>query len=930
MDSERWRQIEELYHRALERTPEERSAFVESACHDDHDLQREVQSLLDRSDRAESFLETSALAVTAANLSPGASLGPYQILGLLGVGGMGKVYKAHDTRLGRTVAIKILNEHSRRLEREASAASALNHPNIVTLHDIGHDGDLHYLVMEYVPGDSLARLITPKGLPLAEAISYCTQIANALSAAHAAAVTHRDLKPANVIVTPHGQVKVLDFGLAKVTGRAPSSQTEMLTQESVLTATGAVLGTGAYMSPEQASARPLDYRTDIFSLGVMLYEMVAGRRPFRGTSQVETLHAIINDPFPPLAKQPPEFDEILEKALAKDPKDRYQSAADLGLDLRRFQRARETKSLPSMRATAVAPRRHIRVALAAAILVVIAGAGWWLGRGSTANPDENPLANAQFTRFTDFPGSEWDAAISPDGKFVAFLSDRDGPFDIFLGRVGAASFLNLTQGREQDLGWALRVVGFSGDGSQVWLHDSDPASSVRTMPLTGGEPRVFLGKRSQNVAWSRDGARLAYHTSDPGDPIFVADPTGANAHQIYVDQTGVHNHFPAWSPDGMWLYFVHGIPSANEMDLWRISSVGGTPERLTSHHSYVGYPTPIDQQTVLYVARGGDGSGPWLWALDVGRKLTRRVSFGLEKYTSVAASSDGRRLVATVANPVANLWSVPIGDRPVEERDVKPFPVPTVRALMPRFGEKTLFYLSSRGMGDGLWRYRDGKANEVWNGADGALLEAPAISVDGRRVAFVLRRKGKLRLQVETSDGTEPQVLADDLDVQGAACWSPDNKWIATGGRDARGAGLFKIPVDSGPAVRLVTGLALNPVWSPDGSLIAYAGANVGEYAPLLGVSPEGTQINLPEVKLNRDGERIRFLPNGKGLVFMQGQRGSQDFWLLDLATKKTKPLTHLNNPSTMRTFDITGDSKQIVFDRLRENSDIVLIDLPR
>jgi len=290
---------------------------------------------------------------------------------------------------------------------------------------------------------------------------------------------------------------------------------------------------------------------------------------------------------------------------------------------------------------------------------------------------------------------------------------------------------------------------------------------------------------------------------------------------------------------------------------------------------------------------------------------------------------DCRRLVATVANPTANLWTAPISDRIADERDVKPYPVPTVRALMPRFGEGSLFYLSSRGMGDGLWRYRDGKAQEVWNGADGALLEPPAVSFDGRHVAFVLRRKGKLRLHVETEDGTEPQAVAENLDVQGTACWSPDGRWLATGGTDAGGAGLFKVPVDGGPPVRLATGLALNPVWSPDGSVIAYAGPNVGEYAPLLAVRPDGTRIDLPAIKLHRDGERIRFLPNGRGLVFMQGQEESQDFWLLDIAASKSRTLTRLNNRSTTRTFDITRDSKQVVFDRLRENSDIVLIDLP-
>src|SRR5262249_25863057 len=455
MDSERWRKIEEFYHRALERPSEERGAFVQQACRGDIDLQREVESLLERADKVDSFLETSVLNSTPRPLKPGAALGPYEVLGLLGAGGMGKVYKARDVRLGRTVAIKILNERFTRLEREARAASALNHPNIVTLHDIAkHDG-VDYLVMEYVPGESLDKLISRKGLPISDAITYTTQIASALSAVHAVNVTHRDLKPANVIVTPQGQVKILDFGLAKVIELTPGSEGETPTQDSVLThaGTGTVVGTGSYMSPEQASARPLDHRTDIFSLGVMLYQMVAGQRPFKGKTTIETLHAIINQPFPPLARQPPEFDEILAKALAKDPKDRYQNAADLGLDLRRFQRARETKSLPSMRSGVDGPKVLIRFAIAAALLVVFAaGAGWWVGHSAATTSIENPLANAQFTRFTDFPGSEWDAAISPDGKFVAFLSDRDGPIDIFLSRVGAGSFLNLTQGKE-NLGW---------------------------------------------------------------------------------------------------------------------------------------------------------------------------------------------------------------------------------------------------------------------------------------------------------------------------------------------------------------------------------------------------------------------------------------------------------------------------------------------
>jgi Tol biopolymer transport system component len=286
-------------------------------------------------------------------------------------------------------------------------------------------------------------------------------------------------------------------------------------------------------------------------------------------------------------------------------------------------------------------------------------------------------------------------------------------------------------------------------------------------------------------------------------------------------------------------------------------------------------------------------------------------------------------VVATVANPTAGLWSVSILDRPAGEPDVKPFAVPAVRALAPRFGGGSLFYLSSRGTGDGLWRLRDGQGLEVWKGSEGALLEPAAVSPDGRRVAVVLRRLRKLSLEIVSADGSASQALTQSIDVRGAPDWSPDAKWIVTGGSDARGPGLFKIPVDGGAPIRLVEGPAVNPAWSPDGNLIVYAGLNVGLHAPLRAVRPDGTAVDLPPLMMRNEGERYRFMPDGKSLVYMLGFSSSQDFWLLDLATKITRQLTRLTDQGAMRTFDVTPDGKQIVFDRLRENSDVVLIDLP-
>jgi Tol biopolymer transport system component len=369
------------------------------------------------------------------------------------------------------------------------------------------------------------------------------------------------------------------------------------------------------------------------------------------------------------------------------------------------------------------------------------------------------------------------------------------------------------------------------------------------------------------------------------------------------------------------------------MNVWRVRPSGGTPEQLTALRAAANHLAPIDPRTLLYVARAEDGSGPWLWSLDVETKVTRRVTFGLEHYSSVSASRDGRRVVATVANRTATLWQVPLLDRQAEDRDVQPYLLPSARAFSPRFGRTSLFYLSGQGAGDGLWRFQDGNSFEVWKADNDSLSEPPAVSPDGTRVATIVRQEGKLRLSIMSADGTNARTLAPSITVQssgghGSADWSPDGAWIVAAGTDVQGSGLYKIPVDGGAPVRLVSGQVINPVWSPDGSLIVYGGPAVGGRVPLLGVRPDGTSVELPDVRTGLGGAH-RFLPNGTGLIYSPRSQ-SRDFWLFDLATKKTRPLTQLSDHGALSAFDITPDGKEIVFDRLRDNSEIVLIDLPK
>jgi Tol biopolymer transport system component len=646
------------------------------------------------------------------------------------------------------------------------------------------------------------------------------------------------------------------------------------------------------------------------------------------------------DPAPIAADLSPALARIVSRCLEKTREMRFQSARDLAFGLEVL--SDTSAAAATAAATGVSIPRRWRTALGVAVVVlsVLAAAASWLARGTAPPSVGNPLANASFSRVTNWPGTEGAAEISPDGKFVAFIADKDGQFDIWLSQIGTDSFTNLTQDLPSLVGprsdSLLRRLGFSGDGMEIWSNFSgDDRARKMIMPMTGGARRAFLEEGANAVSWSPDGARLVYLKDDNGDALFVADGKGGDARQIRTEgmnDQGMHNHNPVWSPDGQWIYFVHGEDPTVAADIFRVRASGGTPEQLTHQNAAVNLLAPLDARTLLYVAPADDRQGPWLWALDVATKVTRRVSSGLERYTSVAASRDGRRVVATVANPTVSLWRVPMRDREAGDHDIAPYPVPTDRALAPRFGGTSLFYLSARGTGDGLWRIQDGQALEVWKGVNGALSEPAAVSRDGSRVAVVIRRAGKGHLTMMSADGTSPRTLAESVDVQGAAGqgsadWSPDGAWIVTGGSDAQGAALFKIPVDGSAPVRLVSGRAVNPVWSPDGSLIVYVGAFVAGQGQLLGVRPDGAPVELPHQRVRQGG--YRFLADGKSLVYLP-HSGSLDFWLLDLGAKTTRQLTRLSNQGNLRNFDVTPDGKEIVFDRSRENSDVVLIDLPK
>jgi len=947
MTPERYQKIAEIYRAALELKPEERSAFLAEACRDNSALREEVESLLAYQDKSGTFIDRPAVELAAealANEGPvawiGEKINQYEIISLIGRGGMGEVYCARDKRLGRDVAFKVLPaafsgdaDRLRRFEQEAQAAGKLNHPNVLTVYAVDVHRGMPYIVTELLDGEDLRAQLNHGAVPVRRAIGYAQQIAQGLAAAHAKGIVHRDLKPENIFVSSDGRIKILDFGLAKL--KPPQVVgSSIQTMPGPMTEPGVVMGTVGYMAPEQVRGQEIDARADIFALGVILHEMLSGTRPFSGASSVEVLNAILKEETPDLsegnAKISPVLARVVGRCLEKNPEQRFQSASDLGFALDALLAASTSSTSRDRGRAATTPQTKLRLAtiLVVAALTVAAGIfGWSLYR--TDYSLQNPLANAQFTLLTDFPGMESDAAISADGNAVAFLSDRDGPIDIWVGYVGAGQFNNLTKGRVLDIkNPEVRDLEISRDGSQIyfWMRQPGQVTGIWTVPTLGGALRPYLD--GPESALSPDGKQIVYHTNADGDPMFVAAANERVGKQIYVGERGIHCHFQIWSPDGAYIYFVRGYPPS-EMDIWRIRPNGGNPERITFVNAHIAYPVFLNERTLLYVARAEDGTGPWLYSMDVERRVPHRISFGVERYTSIAITADRRRLVATVANPEAGLWRLPISDGVLDDSAARHLSLPTVRGLSPRIGSEYMLYLSSKGGDDGIWKLADGTAVELWNASLGRVLEGPAISPDGRRIAFTARKSGRNRLYLMNADGTRLTELGTSLNIRGAPTWPPVGEWVTVLADNGKSTGLFKVPTDTGTPVQLFNGLAQNPVWSPDGSFLIYSDVETGTAFRLRGMTADGKPFAIPELVLSRGSNRFVFLPGRRELVVLKGEFWHKNFWLVDSVTGQQRQLTNFGREFLLGDFDISADGKEILFSRTKENSNIVLIDLP-
>jgi Tol biopolymer transport system component len=544
----------------------------------------------------------------------------------------------------------------------------------------------------------------------------------------------------------------------------------------------------------------------------------------------------------------------------------------------------------------------------------------------------NPIEEVRFQALTDFDGTEQAAAISRDGKFVAFLSNRDGHPDVWITQPGSGQFHNLTKGSAPELiNPSVRVLGFSPDGSLVTFWVRKPAGEIGiwAVPTLGGPARPYR-ERVAEFDWSHDGSRIAYHPAASGDPLFVSDGTMQPGGPIFTAPGGLHSHFPLWGPEDRFIYIVYGaLP--DELDIWRIKPTGGMPERITSHKGRVSHPVLLNRRTLMYLASDPDGSGPWLYSIDVERRIPHRLTFGPDRYTSLAATTDGKRLVVTRASPKSSLWRTRVSDS-----DAQPLPPARINltqaaAFSPRLGPNFLIFVSSAGASESIWKQANGSDTELWRGEGAQITGSPGISPDGGQIAFSVRQHSRTLLYVMQSDGTNARVVSDSLELRGSPAWTPNGRSITFAANDHGAPHLYQVPTDGAPPTPFLHDYSVDPAWQPSGRYVAYSGPDIGTTFSVKAAMPDGLAYSLLRLTtLTRGARHLKFLSEGRGLAFLRGEIEHKDLWLVDPETGAERQLTNLPGDFNIRDFDISPDGREVVFERVEERSDIVLLDLAR
>jgi eukaryotic-like serine/threonine-protein kinase len=764
-------------------------------------------------------------------LHPGTVLSHYRIVSRIGAGGMGEVYRAHDVQLGRSVALKILppelvddSDRVRRFEQEAKAASALSHPHIVTIHEIGRvtaEGEgrpFHFIAMELVEGRTLRELLATD-IPLRDLVEILSQAADALAKAHAAGIVHRDLKPENIMVTGEGYAKVLDFGLAKLVESPSGSSSESAVTLRKQTTEGVVLGTPAYMSPEQVRGQKIDHRSDIFSFGGVLYEAITRRRPFQADTKFDVLHQIVRQEPRPLNELAPtapgELRRLVRRCLAKDPERRYQSMKDIALELRDIAQEFDSFSFAvPPRPTTAARGRAWWPAAALALVAAAAGFGVAGFRRSSQAPEPNTsIVPARMTQLTRTSGVETQPRISPDGNFIVYVSDRDGDEDIYLQRLGGFNAINLTQRSDED----DNAPAISPDGNHIAFRSERDGGGIFIMGATGESVRR-LTDFCFDPSWSPAGDRIACTTVRIDNPLskggvshlwIVSVATGEGRQLGEFDAVQA-----AWSPNGDRIAFWSNRGQGSQRDIFTVDANGGTPIAVTDDEPADWAPAWSHDGRHLYFSstRGGTMG---LWRIPIDQRTGKAGGPPVALPTAARwngpsdVSKDGKRVVFSAADLRSAIFRLPLD--PGSGAPTGP-PVPVYEAMT--------------------------RAVEC------------DVSPDGAWIAF--RSEGEQEdLFAIRADGSEIRQLTDDTAHDRGLKWSPDGTQIAFySDREGGTHEIWTIASDGSRLTRITEGSEplYFPRWAPDGKRMAASNENGTYILDLTGPLPVPQPEPLPPI----------------------------------------------------------------------------------
>jgi Tol biopolymer transport system component/predicted Ser/Thr protein kinase len=945
MIPEFWQRVEELYHLVLQQDPSQRAAFIKQACSDDEEMEREIKSLLAHEEPASKFMEAPGMAVLAKAMAgervgsmAGQQIGFYQILSLLGAGGMGEVYKARDVRLGRLVALKILprelaadSERKRRLLQEAKAASALNHPHVVTLHDVGSAEGIDFLVMEYVAGETLDRLIPSGGLELKQALRYAIEIADAFAKAHAAGIIHRDLKPSNIMVTGEGAVKVLDFGIAKFTETFEAGEPHVTLPTGTDTG-GMILGTASYMSPEQVEGKKVDARSDIFSFGAVLYEMVTGCGAFPGDSKISILSAVLSHAPEPAGKivrgLSLQLDGILARCLNKDPVQRFQTMEDLKAALEAVKEEEHIGVFRPVKAPRLALRRGMWAVLALLLLGV--GAAIWIvaRRGETPEPPMTAVP------LTTYPGSQYWPSFSPDGNQVAFVWDgpKQDNSDIYIKLVGSPGEpLRLTTNPAAD-----SFPAWSPDGRTIAFLRERPTgkAAVLLIPALGGPEREVteLANGFSSIAWSPDSNSLI--VTDRGSPaesfaLYVVSIESGEKRKLTSPPAGFFGDAaPALSPDGNSLAFVRMVEE-NVCDLYVLALAGrlrpaGEPKRITfgNRRNYNPAWTPDGREIVF---DSGFVDSHDLWRVPVnGSAKPQRLAAVAENRRNPAISPRSRRLAYSRDLHDSNIWRMELKDKVSPATSRSPLIASTRIDQTPAFSPdgKRIAFTSARSGNLEIWVCdADGSHVVPLTAFGGADVDSAHWSPDGQRLTFDSSAEGQWEVYVVgASGGKPPQRMTNNPANDGNPSWSHDGQWIYFDSNRTGQFQVWKMPTAGGEPEQVTRGGGRGPHESPDGKVL-YFMKDIYDSALWKMPSGGGQETKV----LDRVQTFADFAVTHGGLYFIPAESNSILF--LDSASGKVTPIAK-SEKSIGGGLAISPDARWLLYTQAdQDGSDLMLVE---